>query len=277
LGGTIVLVDSVSPKAIAKAISENGVTCFMAAASIYETLVRHYESSPFDASSMRIPESGGMHTSMTLAQKVAEYFKAPMVPVWGSTEATGIALATPVDFGYRPRSMGKPCPYYEVKVIGDNGEELPPGEIGEMAIKGPGVCAGYYNNPFETAKCMKDGWFFTGDLVSRDSEDYFYFADRRARMMKVAGMKVYPTEIEEVLKSHPDIAEAVVVKVDDRLHGEIPKAIIVAEDGSRLDKNEIRRYCEDRVAKYKTPRVIEFQSELPKTPGGKILWRQLME
>jgi long-chain acyl-CoA synthetase len=124
---------------------------------------------------------------------------------------------------------------------------------------------------------MKDGWFFTGDLVSRDSEDYFYFADRRARMMKVAGMKVYPTEIEEVLKSHPGIAEAVVVKVDDRLHGEIPKALIVAKDGSQLDKNEIRKYCEDRVAKYKAPRVIEFRSELPKTPGGKILWRQLME
>lgn len=275
LGGTSVLVDGISPKAIVKAINQHNVTCFMAIGSIYETLTRQYEISPFQLHSLRVPESGGMHLYSALINRFEEYFGIPIFPVWGSTETSGISLATSVEGHNRPGSMGKVCPYYEVKLIGKDGQELPPDRVGEMLVRGPAVCREYYNNPVETAKNMKDGWFYTGDLVRRDSDNHFYFADRKARMMKVAGMKVYPVEIEELLTAHPDIAEASVVKVRDRVHGELPKAFVVSRNGQELDKNLLRKYCEEKLSKYKVPRVFEFVHELPKSPGGKILWQKL--
>ncbi len=275
LGGTIVLVDSISPKTIAKAISDYRVTCMMGAASIYEPLVRFHESNPFDSSSLRVPESGGMHIHPVLAHKFRERFGVSMIPVWGSTETTGIAFANPVDHTKKEGSIGRPCLYYQAKIIGENGEELAENDIGEMAIKGPAVSAEYLGNLEETRKCMKDGWFFTDDLVKMDTDGYFYFVARKSGMMKVAGMKVFPVEIEDVLSSHPKIAEAAVTKLQDRLHGEVPKAVIVLEEGAEIERMEIRRYCEKRLSKYKVPRVIEFRTELPKTPGGKVLYREL--
>jgi len=275
LGGTIVLVDSISPKSIARAISDHKVTCMMAVASIYETLVRFRESTSLNFNSLRIPESGGMHTPPTSVQKFKECFKVPIFPVWGSTETTGIALATPINGRYKAGSMGKPCPYYEVRIVGEDGKELGSDEIGEMVIKGPAVCSGYFGNPEETEKHMKGGWFFTGDLVRKDSEGYFYFAARKTGMMKVAGQKVFPIEIEDVLSAHPGIAEMAVVKAQDALHGEVPKAVIVLKEEVRIDKKDIRAYCEQRMSKYKVPRIIEFRNELPKSPGGKIVWRKL--
>ncbi|MDO8785400.1 MAG: AMP-binding protein, partial [Syntrophales bacterium] len=275
LGGTIVLTDSIYPKSIATVISEHRVTCMMAVASIYDTLARLPRSSSFDLSSLRIPESGGMHTNPTLSQKFRERFEVPIIPVWGSTETSGIAVSTPVKGEHRPGSIGNPSSYYQVKVVGENGEELPPDEVGEMAVKGPGVCSGYYNQPEETEIYMKDGWFLTGDMVTMDREGYYYFKSRKTGMMKVAGLKVFPTEIEDVLINHPKIKAVAVVKAQDNLHGEVPKAVIVAKNGVEISKGEIREYCEEKLSRYKVPRIIEFRSELPKTPGGKILYRGL--
>lgn len=275
LGGTIVLVDSISPKSIAKAISGYHVTCMMAVASIYDTLIRFHESNPFDFSSLRLPESGGMHIHPALAHKFRERFGFSMIPVWGSTETTGIAFANPVGHTRKEGSIGRPCPYYQAKIVGEGGEELDTDEIGEMAIKGPAVSAGYFGNLEETKKCMKGEWFFTGDLARRDSEGFFYFVGRKSGMIKVAGKKVFLTEIEDVLSAHPKVAEVAVVKIQDRLRGEAPKAVIVLKEGEEIDKAEIRRYSEDRMSKYKAPRVIEFRTELPKTSGGKILYREL--
>ncbi|MDQ1336003.1 MAG: long-chain acyl-CoA synthetase [Thermodesulfobacteriota bacterium] len=275
LGGTIVLIDSIAPKTIAKAISDNRVTCMMGVASIYQTLIRFHESNPFDSNSLRVPESGGMHIYPSLAHQFRERFGISMIPVWGSTETMGIAFANPVDDTKKEGSIGRPCPYYQAKIVGENGEDLAENDIGEMAVKGPAVSAGYLENLEETRKCMKDGWFYTDDLARKDADGYFYFVARKSGMMKVAGMKVFPVEIEDVLSSHPKIAEAAVTRVYDRLHGEMPKAVIVLKAGEEMDKMEIRRYCEERMAKYKVPRVIEFRAELPKSPGGKVLYRLL--
>lgn len=275
LGGTIVLLDTISPKSTVSAISDHKVTCMMATASIYEALVRFRQSQSFDLRSLRIPESGGMHVNPGLAQRFTDYFKIPILPVWGSTETTGIALATPFEVKYKPGSMGKPCPYYEVKILGDDGNELPANHVGEMVVKGPGVCLEYFGNPEETEKYMKGGWFYTGDLAKRDEEGYFYFIGRKTGMIKVAGLKVFPTEIEDILSAHPKIAEAAVVKAVDRSHGEVPKAVIVLKDGVTISKHDVRKYCEERMSRHKVPRIIEFMVELPKSPGGKILYRNL--
>jgi long-chain acyl-CoA synthetase len=277
LGGTIVLTDSIYPKAIAAMIAEHRITFMMAVASIYDALARLPESFSVDLSSLRIPESGGMHLNPVLAYKFRERFGVSILPVWGSTETTGIALATPIHEGYRPGSMGKPARYYEVKVLGDYGEELPPDRVGEMAVKGPGVCSGYYHQSEETDIFMKDGWFLTGDMVKMDCDGYYYFASRKNGMMKVAGLKIFPTEIEDILAGHPNIKAVAVVKSQDEddLHGEVPKAVIVVKDGAEVSKSEIRKYCEERMSKHKVPRIIEFRNELPMTPGGKILYREL--
>ena len=275
LGGTIVLVDNISPKTIAQAILDHSVTIIMAVASIYETLVRSRMTHILNFSSLRIAESGGMHVNPTLAERFKKCFKISITPVWGSTETMGIALATPVNSVIRPGSTGKICPYYEVKIVGEDGEELGPNEIGEMVIKGAAVSSGYFRNPDETEKCMKDGWFYTGDLLKKDADGYFYFIGRKSGMIKVAGMKVFPIEIEDVLSTHPKIAEIAVVKVQDGLHGEVPKAVIVLNDGVTTDKIDIRKYCAERLSRYKIPRVIQFVPELPKTQGGKILYKKL--
>jgi len=275
LGGTIVLTDSIYPKSIAALISEHRVTCMMATASIYDTLARLPTSLAFNLSSLRIPESGGMYTHPALVQKFMERFEVPIIPAWGSTETSGIALVAAVQGEQRPGSMGKPSPYYQVKVVGESGEELPPDEVGEMVIHGPGVCSGYYNQPEETGIYMKEGSFLTGDMVKRDRGGYYYFLSRKTGMMKVAGVKVFPLEIENMLLNHPKIEAAAVVKIQDRLRGEVPKAIIVAKNGLEISKDEILKYCEKKMSRCKVPSIIEFRNELPKTPGGKILYREL--
>jgi long-chain acyl-CoA synthetase len=276
LGGTIVLVDSINPKSIATAISEHKVTCMMAVASFYDAMARLPLPFHFDMSSLRIPESGGMYVHPALEQKFKERFNIPIIPVWGSTETTGIALAASVKGERKPGSMGKPSASYQIRVLGEQGEELSLGETGIMAVKGPGVCSGYHNQPEETEMYMNDGWFLTGDIVRTDSEGYYYFVGRKTWMMKVAGLKVFPSEIEDVLIKHPNIEEVAVVKIQDSTHGEVPKAVIVLKDGLNLSKDDIRKYCENKLSRYKIPRAVEFRHELPKTPGGKILYRELI-
>lgn len=277
LGGTIVMIDGISPKSITAAIAEHGVTSLMAIASICQSLVHFHRSRSFKLPSLRMAESGGMHASSRLVHEFRDCFGVPMVPVWGSTETAGVALANSVDGTYRPGSMGRPAPHYEVRVVADHGGEAEADEVGEMAIRGPGVCPGYFRNSSETAVFMREGWFYTGDLVRRDADGYFFFAGRRNGMMKVAGLKVFPTEIEEILSRHPGIAEVAVVKAADPSHGEAPKAFVVPKDGSPLTLADIREYCRERMAAYKIPRHVELVKELPKSPGGKILYRKLSE
>lgn len=274
IGGTIVLIDSTEPKSIAKAVQDHNVTCLMALGSIYERLIRLHDSAAFSLPSLRLAESGGMHVNPILVQKFQDRFKIPITTVWGSTETTGIALATPPGV-YRQSSMGKPCPYYEVKIVDERGTELPPDEIGEMAVRGGAVVPGYFEDIEQTRKSFNDGWFLTGDMVRKDHENYYYFASRQTGMIKVGGLKVFPTEIEELLSTHPKIAEAAVVKRKDRLHGEVHKAVIVPKEGAEIDGKEIRSYCEQMLSKYKVPGIIEFRTGLPKSPGGKIIIREL--
>jgi long-chain acyl-CoA synthetase len=274
LGGTMVLTDDTLPKTIASAVSEHGVTCLMAISVIYENLV-HYNASPLELRTLRLAESGGMYVRPALAEAFKNRFNIPIIPVWGSTEATGIALAMPVKGECRSGSMGKPCPYYEVKIVDEDGTELDRDEVGEMAVKGPAVCSKYFDNPEETEKHIRDGWLYTGDLVKKDNEGYFYFIGRKSGMIKVAGLRVYPAEIEEVLITHPEVKEAAVVKLQDSVLGEVPKAVVVLKSNSAVNQEELRKYCARRIAKYKVPATIEFVKELPKTPSGKIQYQKL--
>ncbi|MBI3009244.1 MAG: AMP-binding protein, partial [Candidatus Omnitrophica bacterium] len=268
LGGTMVLVDKIYPKSLAEAISNNKVTCMMGLAPMYENLLDVLEHKTYDLSSIRIPESGGMHTRLEIIDRFRQKVGVPIIPVWGSTETTGIAIANRPGKNILPGSAGKSCVSYEVKVVDKDDAEVPPGEIGEMLFKGPAVVQGYYKDVVNNEVCFKNGWYYSGDLAKRDEEGNLYFVGTKNGMMKVAGLKVYPLEIELVLMEHPDIREAAVISATDRIRGEVPKAIIATNNGRVLTEKEILGFCRERLAHYKVPRIIEIRDSLPKLGSG---------
>ena len=275
LGGTMVLTDHLAPKSLTKVIEDYKVTAMMAIAPIYGNFTKCHLRSRFMFTTLEKAESGGMHLDPITARAFRARFGIPIIPVWGSTETAGIALVAPLNGPIKEGSCGLPNPHYEIKVLDESGGEAAAGEVGEMVVKGPGVCAGYFGNVTETGKNFKKGWYHTGDMFKTDAQGYFYFSGREQGMMKVAGMKVFPVEIEDILIEHPLIKEVAVTKEADPMHGEIPKAVIVFEAGVNLTKKEIRHYCAEKMAPYKIPKILEFREALPRNPTGKILVNEL--
>ncbi len=267
-GGTIVLLDEIFPKSLAKTIRKEKVTCLMGLAPMYQLLIDVAKEE--DLRSLRLPESGGMYANPNLVKKFQDAFGVPIVTVWGSTETTGIAIANKITGNRIGDSIGKPCPYYEVKVVDEQDSELKPGEVGELIFKGPAVVEGYQSAENVVESCLKGGWYYSGDLARMDEEGYFYFADRKSSMMKVAGLKVFPLEIEEVLKNHSKIKEVAVIRTLDGLKGECPLAVIVPQEGQELSKQEIASFCQGKLAGYKIPKKVVLRNELPKIGSGKI-------
>ena len=181
----------------------------------------------------------------------------------------------------RPRkkgSVGVPWPDTEARILSlETDEPLPPGEIGEIVVKGPQVMNGYWNHPEETEQVLKEGWLLTGDLGYMDEDGYFYVVDRKKDMIIAGGFNVYPREVEEVLYEHPDVQEAVVVGIPDPYRGETVKAYIVRKEGSLVSEQELNEFSRKHLAPYKVPRKYEFRHELPKTVIGKILRRVLID
>ncbi len=276
LGGSMVLLDSIRPKTIATSIMDHRVTCFMGMVPFYITLLDVARSGQFDLSSLRVPESGGMHTRRELVQEFEQTVGVPIMPVWGSTETTGIAVATapgrPPAYG----SMGQPCRHYEVKIVSQDGQEVPPREVGELVLRGPAVVSGYFESEANNQNSFRDGWFHSGDLVWRDEDGNFYFVERRSGMLKVAGHRVFPLEIELVLAQHHAVKEAAVIGVKDAMRGEVPKAFVVLTDGLRPDKKELLSFCKENLAFYKMPKYLEYRDALPKIGSGKINKKALM-
>lgn len=174
-------------------------------------------------------------------------------------------------------SIGFPNFYIDVKIVGEDGRELGPDEIGELALKGPTATPGYFNNPQATASTIRDGWLYTGDLVRKDSEGYFYVVGRKKDMYISGGENVYPAEVEQFLRTHPKIHEAAVIGVPDAKWGEVGKAFLSLHRGETLSEQEVLSFCAGSLAKYKTPKYIRFLKELPKGDSGKILKRALAE
>jgi long-chain acyl-CoA synthetase len=270
LGGAMVLLDNIRPKAIAKCVMDHCVTCFMGLVPFYFTLLEVARSGQFDLSSLRIPESGGMHTPWELVQEFEQTIGVPIVAVWGSTETTGIALANLPGSRKAYGSMGQPCRYYEVKIVSERGEELPPDEVGEMIFRGPGVVSGYLEADAKAQDFFRDGWFYSGDLARRDAQGNFFFIERKSGMLKVAGHRVFPLEIELVLMKHPAVKEVAVIGVKDGLRGEVPKAIVVLKDSVPLDKKDLIQCCQEHLASFKIPKIFEYRDSLPKIGSGKI-------
>ena len=276
LGGAMVLSDRVSAKAVAAACERHKVTALMAVAAIYETLARMPRGAANPLAALRVAESGGMHVPAALAAALRSRFGVSILPVWGSTETTGVALAMRPGETHAPCCLGTPIPGYTVRVLREDGSETDPGEPGELVVTGPGVCPGYFGETPQPEHRLFGGRFRTGDLVCRDASGRHFFAGRQSMLLKVGGMKVFPVEIEEALRAHPDVAECIVIPVTDAVRGEAAKAVAVPRDGATLTVPQLRHFLAERLHRLKMPRVIEIRDALPRTPGGKIAWRALV-
>lgn len=270
LGGSFALVDSLNVRAVARAADRLGVTWIMAVPSFYEMLVEHARGSHADLGRLRCLEAGGAHLPPEAYARLSRALAAPVRPVWGSTETTGVAVAQPSAGATSPGAMGLPCRHYEVRVVDGEGHEMAPGEIGEMWVRGPAVVGSYWEDPDESRRHFGDGWYHTEDLVRRAEDGMLTFCGRRSEMMKVGGIRVFPLEIELVLRTHPAVADVVVVQAEETLRGEIPRAVIVPRPGTDPDPHELRKHCREYLALYQIPRIIELWDEIPRTPAGKV-------
>ena len=198
---------------------------------------------------------------------------------WGMSETTSLGIANPILGLKKAGCIGIPFPDTDVKLVdvAEGKEEVPPGEPGEIMIKSPLVMKEYWGNPEETANQIKDGWLYTGDIAVRDDDDYFAIVDRKKDMIIAGGYNIYPREIDEVLYQHPKIADAVSVGIPDEYRGETVKAFIVLKEGETATDEEILGFCSERLAAYKTPKLVEFRQELPKSAVGKILRKVLRD
>jgi long-chain acyl-CoA synthetase len=290
VGGPFVILDTLSPRVVAATVERFRVTWMMAVPSFYEMMLDYAAPSPthprpvvdrlrgahksgdtYDLSSLRILESGGAFVGSDTLERMEQSFAgATFLPVWGCTEATGVALANGPGPERRPGATGRLVPGHQMRVVDDHGRDVPPGEVGELLVSGPGIVDGYVNNPDETSALFKDGWYSTRDLVRADEAGFVWFVGRRSEMLKIGGIRVYPLEIEKIIKAHPDVRDVVVVRAEERVRGEIARAVISTVPGSRLDSTAVQRYCRERMAVYKVPRIVEFWREVPKLPNGKI-------
>ncbi len=197
---------------------------------------------------------------------------------YGLSETSPVALVNPTHGHRKSGTIGVPVSDTEAAVVDLKSKEpLGPGQVGELAIKGPQVMKGYWEKPEESRQVLDQGWLYTGDMAVMDEEGFFSIVDRKKDVIISAGMNIYPRELEEVLHQHPSIVEAAVVGVSSAVRGEVPKAYIVVEEGQELSKQEVVQFCQDKLSKYKIPKRIEFVKELPKSALGKVLKRVLRE
>jgi long-chain acyl-CoA synthetase len=256
-------------------IERDGVTIFEGVPTMYHALLHHPERERFDVSSLRLCISGGSSLPVEVLRGFDAAFGTKILEGYGLSETSPVATSSRPDRERKPGSIGQPIDGVEMKVVDDDGNEVPQGEVGEIAIRGHNVMKGYWNRPDATAEVMKNGWLHTGDMARMDEDGYFFIVDRKKEMIIRGGYNVYPREIEEVLYEHPAVLEAAVVGVPDASMGEEVGAAVVLKPGEQADADDIRAFVKERVAAYKYPRKIWFLDELPKGPTGKLLKREI--
>ncbi|KKE80485.1 long-chain-fatty-acid--CoA ligase [Oceanobacillus caeni] len=278
-GSKMILMPKFNPDDILKAISKQRPTLFPGAPTIYIALLNHPNLNEYDLSSIEACLSGSAALPIEVQEKFEKITGGRLVEGYGLTESSPVTHANFI-WGKRVNgSIGVPWPDTDAKVfrVDSDLEEVDLGEIGEIAVKGPQIMQGYWNNPEETEKVLKDGWLLTGDLGYMDEDGYFYIVDRKKDMIIASGYNIYPREVEEVLYEHEAVQEAVVAGVPDSYRGETVKAYIVLKKGYQITKEELDKFMKENLAVYKVPKIYEFLDELPKTAVGKILRRKLVE
>lgn len=260
-----------------KELSKWKFTAFTGVNTLFNVLAHNEDFKKLDFSGLKLTLGGGMAVQKSVAKTWKEITGIPLIEAYGLTETSPAACINPLNIPEYNGKIGVPIPSTDIKIVDDNGEDLPQGECGEIAIKGPQVMQGYWNRPEETKEVMTaDGYFKTGDIGHMDEKGFFQIVDRKKDMILVSGFNVYPNEVEDVVVSHPKVLEAAAVGVPDERSGELVKIFVVKKDES-LTKEEIIAHCKKELTGYKCPKLVEFRDDLPKTNVGKILRKDLRE
>lgn len=278
MGGKLILI--ANPRDIPGVLKElrpHRIHSFPAVNTLFNGLANHPDFSTVDWSHLKVAVGGGTAVQSSVAKLWMDRTGCPICEGYGLSETSPSATCNVVTAKEYTGTIGVPLPSTYLKLLDDDGNEVPMGQSGEIAIKGPQVMAGYWQRPDETAKVMTgDGYFKTGDVGVMDERGFFKIVDRKKDMILVSGFNVFPTELEDVLTQMPGVMECACVGVPDAKSGEAVKLVIVKKDPA-LTEEMVRAYCKDNLTGYKQPKVIEFRTELPKTPVGKILRRELRD
>ena len=277
IGAELILLPKFHTKDVLQTIQQYRPGIFPGIQAMYLAIGNHPDIGKYDLSSLKVAISGAGPLMREVQDRFEQVTKARIVEGYGLSEASPVTHANPI-FGRRKiGSIGLPWPDLDARImdIADPDRALPPGEVGELVVKGPQVMKGYWNKPGETAQTLRGGWLHTGDIARMDDEGYFYIVDRIKDMIKTVGENVYPREVEEVLYAHPKVKEAVVVGIPQVFLGEEIKAYIVLKEGMIATAEEIMAFCRVQLSKFKVPKQVEFRKELPKTLVGKVLRRVL--
>ncbi|HSX93607.1 MAG TPA: long-chain-fatty-acid--CoA ligase [Hydrogenophaga sp.] len=276
-GKTILIPNPRDLPAVLKELSKHRFHSFPAVNTLFNGLANHPDFNTVDWSHLKVSVGGGMAVQGAVAKRWLEKTGCPICEGYGLSETSPSASCNPTTSTEYTGTIGVPLPNTRMKCLDDDGNEVPVGQPGEIAIHGPQVMAGYWQRPDETAKVMTaDGYFKSGDIGVMDSRGYFKIVDRKKDMVLVSGFNVYPNEVEDVVAQLAGVLECAVVGVPDEKTGEAVKLVIVKKDPS-LTEEQVREFCRANLTGYKQPRVIEFRTELPKTPVGKILRRELRD
>jgi long-chain acyl-CoA synthetase len=274
-GGTLSLIPRFDPGKALEIIERDRVNLFEGVPTMYNAILQHPERDRFDTSSLALCVSGGSAMPVELLRGFEDAFGCKVLEGYGLSESSPVASFNPRDRERKPGSIGVPIRGVEMKVVDDDGHEVPRGEIGEIVIRGHNVMKGYWNKPEATAETLRDGWLHTGDMARIDEDGYFFIVDRKKDMIIRGGYNVYPREIEEVLYEHPDVVEAAVVGIPHDELGEEVGAAVTLKEGATTTPQELSEFVKGQVAAYKYPRRMWLVGELPKGPTGKILKREI--
>jgi long-chain acyl-CoA synthetase len=274
-GGCLALLPRFDPGQALETMQSLGVTVFLGVPTMYGAMLNLPGHERYDLGSLRTCISGGQSLPVELLRGFEQQFGCKILEGYGLSETSPVACQNRPDRERRPGSIGIPVEGTKMRIVGDAGEELPDGEVGEIVIRGPNVMKGYWRRPDATAEAIRDGWLHSGDLGRRDPDGYFYVVDRKKDLIIRGGYNVYPREVEEVLYEHPDVAEAAVVGLPDPTHGEEIGAAVVLREGASASPEDLREHVRSQLASYKYPRKVWLLGELPKGPTGKILKREI--
>ncbi|MBY7143216.1 long-chain-fatty-acid--CoA ligase [Virgibacillus sp. NKC19-3] len=277
-GFKMILLPNFDAEEVLKTIQKQKPTLFPGAPTIYIGILSHPAINKYDLSSIQACISGSAPLPVEVQEQFEKITDGSLIEGYGLTESSPVTHANFV-WGNRVNgSIGVPWPDTDSKIFRmTSGEEADIGEVGEIAVKGPQIMKGYWNNQEETDNVLKNGWLFTGDLGYMNDEGYFFVVDRKKDVIIAGGYNIYPREVEEVLYENEGIQEAVVVGIPDPYRGETVKAYVVLKEGYALTEKELNAYCRKHLAAFKVPRAYDFREELPKTAVGKILRRQLID
>ena len=263
--------------AVLKELTNHQVHSFPAVNTLFNGLANHADFNTVDWTHLKLSLGGGMAVTSSVAKLWLEKTGCPICEGYGLSETSPSASCNPTNSKAFTGTIGVPIPGTWFKLLDDDGNEVPPGQPGEIAIKGPQVMAGYWQRPDETAKVMTpDGYFKSGDIGVQGDNGFFKIVDRKKDMVLVSGFNVYPNEIEDVVGKLDGVLECACVGVADEKSGEAVKLVIVKKDAG-LTEARVREFCKTNLTGYKQPKVVEFRTELPKTPVGKILRRELRD